>query len=32
MALRHQASEIVTNKRDKIISEEDNHKSDNDEL
>ena len=32
MALRHIAKEIVANNRDKIISEEDNHKSDNDEL
>lgn len=29
MALRHKANEIVTKKRDKIISEEDNHNSDN---
>ena len=28
MALRHKANEIVTNNRDKIISEEDNQKSD----
>ena len=32
MALRHQANEIVTKKRDEIISEEDNHKSENGEL
>lgn len=32
MALRHIAKEIVANNRDKIISEEHNDKSDNDEL
>lgn len=32
MALRHQANKIVTKKRDKIISEKDNQKSDNGEL
>ena len=32
MALRHIANEIVANNRDKIISEEHNNKSDNDEL
>lgn len=32
MTLRKKANETVTNKRDKIISEEDNHKSDNGEL
>lgn len=32
MALRYEVNEIVTKKRDKIISEEHNDKSDNDEL
>ena len=32
MALRYEVNEIVTKKRDEIMSEEDNHISDNDEL